>query len=197
MVYGAIEAAIDRVQGSNLWLTVGLREGKNREVKRVLEHLGLCVNRLIRISYGPFQLGDLKPGAVEEVRGRVLRDQLGEKLAKAAGADFVAADPLAGAEDRESTRRRHKRVKDRMRVVGGRLRGRALAAPRHECHPPDERQAARVALQHPRAFPWPAAAETTRVLDLFAGTGALGHRSALARRSAMRSSSRPASKDAA
>jgi 23S rRNA pseudouridine2605 synthase len=90
MVYGAVEAKIDRVQGTNLWLTVGLREGKNREVKRVLEHLGLGVNRLIRVSYGPFQLGDLKVGAVEEVRGRVLRDQLGEKLANASGADFAA-----------------------------------------------------------------------------------------------------------
>jgi 23S rRNA pseudouridine2605 synthase len=90
MVYGAVEAKIDRLQGTNLWLTVGLREGKNREVKRVLEHLGLGINRLIRVSYGPFQLGDLKPGAVEEVRGRVLRDQLGEKLANASGADFAA-----------------------------------------------------------------------------------------------------------
>lgn len=96
MIYGAVEARLDRVQGSNIWLTVGLREGKNREVKRVLEHLGLGVNRLIRISYGPFQLGDLKPGEVEEVRGRVLRDQLGEKLANAAGADFEA--PLRTAE---------------------------------------------------------------------------------------------------
>jgi 23S rRNA pseudouridine2605 synthase len=91
MVYGAVEAKIDRAQGSNVWLTVGLREGKNREVKRVLEHLGLGVNRLIRISFGPFQLGELQPGTVEEVRGKVLRDQLGEKLASAAGADFSAA----------------------------------------------------------------------------------------------------------
>ena len=90
IVYGAVEAAIDRVQGSNLWLNVGLREGKNREVKRVLEHLGLSVNRLIRVSYGPFQLGEMKPGEVSEVRGRVLKDQLGEKLARAAGADFTA-----------------------------------------------------------------------------------------------------------
>jgi 23S rRNA pseudouridine2605 synthase len=90
IVYGAVEAVIDRVQGTNVWLVVGLREGKNREVKRVLEHLGLAVTRLIRISYGPFQLGELKPGEVAEVRGRVLRDQLGEKLAHAAGADFEA-----------------------------------------------------------------------------------------------------------
>ena len=90
MVYGAVEARIDRVQGTNVWLTVGLREGKNREVKRVLEHLGLEVNRLIRVSFGPFQLGELGTGEVEEVRGKVLRDQLGEKLAVAARADFAA-----------------------------------------------------------------------------------------------------------
>ncbi len=104
IVYGAVEATIDRIQGSNVWLNVGLREGKNREVKRVLEHLGLSVNRLIRVSYGPFQLGDMKPGEVSEVKGRVLRDQLGEKLARAAGADFLA--PLrqpapSGAGDRK------------------------------------------------------------------------------------------------
>ena len=90
MIYGAVEATIDRLQGANVWLLIGLREGKNREVRRVLEHLGLSVNRLIRVSYGPFQLGDLEPGEVREVRGRVLRDQLGEKLALAAGADFDA-----------------------------------------------------------------------------------------------------------
>lgn len=88
MIYGAIEASIDREQGGNLWLTIGLREGKNREVKRVLDHLGLAVNRLIRISYGPFQLGDLPPGGVQEIRGRVLRDQLGQKLIEKAGLDF-------------------------------------------------------------------------------------------------------------
>jgi 23S rRNA pseudouridine2605 synthase len=90
IVYGAVEATVDRVQGSNVWLNVGLREGKNREVKRVLEHLGLSVGRLIRVSYGPFQLGEMKPGEVAEVRGRVLRDQLGDKLTRAAGADFAA-----------------------------------------------------------------------------------------------------------
>jgi 23S rRNA pseudouridine2605 synthase len=88
--YGAIEAVVDRMQGSNVWLVVGLREGKNREVKRVLESLGLKTNRLIRISYGPFQLGDLADGEVREIRGRVLRDQLGPALADRARADFEA-----------------------------------------------------------------------------------------------------------
>lgn len=88
--YGAMEATLDRVQGSNLWLTISLREGKNREVKRVLAHLGLSINRLIRVSYGPFQLGELAAGTVREVSGKVLRDQLGSKLAAAAKVDFAA-----------------------------------------------------------------------------------------------------------
>jgi 23S rRNA pseudouridine2605 synthase len=79
--YGPVEARLDRQQGSNLWLTISLREGKNREVKRIAEHLGLTVNRLIRISFGPFALGDLREGAVEEVKRRVLADQLGPTLA--------------------------------------------------------------------------------------------------------------------
>ncbi len=69
--------SIDRVQGANAWLTVGLREGRNREVRRAMEEIGLAVNRLIRIGYGPFRLGELAPGAVEEVRQRVLADQMG------------------------------------------------------------------------------------------------------------------------
>lgn len=68
---------LDRIQGANAWLTVGLREGKNREIRRALTAINLTVNRLIRISYGPFRLGTLEPGDVEEVRGKVLRDQLG------------------------------------------------------------------------------------------------------------------------
>jgi 23S rRNA pseudouridine2605 synthase len=83
--YGPVEARIDREQGANLWLTISLREGKNREVKRIAEHLGLTVNRLIRVSFGPFALGDLADGAVEEVKRRVLADQLGAKLAEAFG----------------------------------------------------------------------------------------------------------------
>lgn len=88
--YGSIEAILDRQQGSNTWLTLGLREGKNREVKRVLEHIGLSVNRLIRLSFGPFQLADLGDGEVREIRGRVLREQLGERLVSESGADFDA-----------------------------------------------------------------------------------------------------------
>ncbi|HET7679349.1 MAG TPA: pseudouridine synthase, partial [Xanthobacteraceae bacterium] len=86
--YGAVEATLDREQGANIWLTFAIREGKNREVRNVLEHLGLQVNRLIRISYGPFQLAEMREGAVEEVRTRMLRDQLGERIAALAGADF-------------------------------------------------------------------------------------------------------------
>jgi 23S rRNA pseudouridine2605 synthase len=88
--YAGIEAKLDRVQGANCWLTIGLREGKNREIKRVLEHLGLNVNRLIRVSFGPFQLGELAEGGLEEVRARVLRDQLGPSLLQESGADLDA-----------------------------------------------------------------------------------------------------------
>ena len=69
---------IDRIQGANAWLTVGLREGKNREIRRAMAAINLTVNRLIRVSYGPFRLNDLQPGEVEEVKGKILRDQLGQ-----------------------------------------------------------------------------------------------------------------------
>jgi 23S rRNA pseudouridine2605 synthase len=89
--YGPIEARIDREQGGNVWLTLGLREGKNREVKRVADAMGLTVNRLIRVSFGPFALGDLAPGDVTEVKPRVLKDQLGAKLTAELGLDAPAA----------------------------------------------------------------------------------------------------------
>src|SRR5207237_6210642 len=109
--YGPIEARLERAQGSNVWLIFAMREGKNREVKNVLGHLGLKVNRLIRVSFGPFQLGELAAGEVTEVKTRTLRDQLGERLAAAAGVDFSGA-PAAPA-----------RGSALMRIVGGRLRG--------------------------------------------------------------------------
>lgn len=76
---------IDRQQGANAWLTVGLREGKNREIRRAMEAVHLSVNRLIRTSYGPFQLGELKSGEVEEIKRKVVRDQLGIELADNSG----------------------------------------------------------------------------------------------------------------
>jgi 23S rRNA pseudouridine2605 synthase len=88
--YGPIEAHLDREQGANVWLTFAIREGKNREVRNVLAHLGLKVARLIRVSFGPFQLGELPAGAIEEVKTRHLREQLGERLAALAGSDFAA-----------------------------------------------------------------------------------------------------------
>ncbi|GGE40322.1 hypothetical protein GCM10011367_13480 [Marinicauda pacifica] len=78
VTYGPIEASVDRRTGANIWLTVGLREGKNREVRKVLNALGLQVNRLMRVAYGPFQLGALAKGETEEVKLSVLRDQLGK-----------------------------------------------------------------------------------------------------------------------
>ena len=77
MRYGPIEAGLDAIKGDNAWLTVSLREGKNREIRRVMEHLGLPVLRLLRVAFGPFVLGRLPRGAVEEVPAKVLREQLG------------------------------------------------------------------------------------------------------------------------
>ncbi len=76
--YKSIQAVLDRQQGANAWLTVTLTEGKNREIRKVMEHLGWPVNRLIRVAFGPFQLGSLKKGDVEEVKGKVLKEQLGQ-----------------------------------------------------------------------------------------------------------------------
>ena len=78
--YGPIAASLDEQRGGNAWLTVALAEGRNREVRRVLEHLGHPVNRLIRIAYGPFQLGNLPRGAAAEIRRKTLREQLGHPV---------------------------------------------------------------------------------------------------------------------
>ena len=72
-----MEVKIDRHQGANAWLTIGLREGKNREIRRAMAHIGMTVNRLIRTSYGPFRLNEMTPGEVEEIKPKILREQLG------------------------------------------------------------------------------------------------------------------------
>lgn len=97
--YGPIEATLERDQGANVWLVFAIREGKNREVRNVCAHLGLEVNRLIRVSYGPFQLGEVPEGQVEEVRSRVLREQLGEKVIEKSGAQFDAPSKSSRADD--------------------------------------------------------------------------------------------------
>ena len=111
--YGPIDATLERDQGANVWLVFAIREGKNREVRNVMAHLGLEVNRLIRVSYGPFQLGELAEGEVEEVKTRVLREQLGEKIAALAGADFTR--PMHGEPEQNPRKKRPTRRAGRSR----------------------------------------------------------------------------------
>lgn len=91
--YGPMEVEIERETGSNIWLTVGIKEGKNREVRKALDSVGLRVNRLIRTAYGPFQLGQLDKGEVKQVPSRVLKDQCGHLLAE----DAIQHDPTGRA----------------------------------------------------------------------------------------------------
>ena len=90
MFFGAIEAKLVSQKKDNCWIDIGLREGKNREIKRVLEHFNMKVTRLIRTSYGPFQLGELPKCEIKEVARRVLRDQIGIRLTGVAGLDFTS-----------------------------------------------------------------------------------------------------------
>ena len=100
-----MSVSLDRQQGANAWLTIGLREGRNREIRRAIEDIGLTVNRLIRVSYGPFQLGTLKPGAVEELRRRVVRDQLGLEIASEEAKPSRPARPARARRARPSSAR--------------------------------------------------------------------------------------------
>ena len=147
--YGAITATLDRQQGSNAWLTLGLREGKNREVRNVLGALRLDVTRLIRISYGPFQLADLPEGAVQEVKGRTLRDQLGERLIEQAGANFEApiAKPFANKPVRGD---RKKSDEDKPRISKGEDSGKERKPAARRKSPEEKREEARDRLQTKR-----------------------------------------------
>ncbi|WP_349437502.1 pseudouridine synthase [Pararhizobium sp. A13] len=134
VLYGSIEATLDKVQGSNVWITMGLREGKNREIKNVMGALGLDVNRLIRISYGPFQLGELPEGRAQEIRGRTLRDQLGPRLIEDAKANFDAPifDAAPAEEEKPqknewSAGKPETRERDAFREKAGDKRERALS----------------------------------------------------------------------
>jgi 23S rRNA pseudouridine2605 synthase len=104
--YGAIEAAVDSRTGRNAWLTLALKEGKNREVRRVCAHLGLQVNRLIRIAFGPFQLGGLARGAIEEVPASALERHLG--IAPRSKAGWAKAKPRPRSKRSGEARRRAK-----------------------------------------------------------------------------------------
>ena len=131
VVYAPIDAVLERVQGGNAWIAMSLTEGKNREIKRVLAHLGLDVTRLIRVSYGPFQLGDLPEGAAEEVRLKVLREQLGKNLAELAGVDFSApARELTAAEREEMRQRADKRPRKHVSVLRQQRAEQAASGPR-------------------------------------------------------------------
>jgi 23S rRNA pseudouridine2605 synthase len=128
--YAGVDAKLDRVQGANVWISLGLREGKNREVKRLLEHVGLAVNRLIRLSYGPFQLGELDEGAVEEVKTRILADQLGEALAAQANVDLDG--PVFDREPEPEPERERPSRRDDKRGARSGARDDRAARPRRE-----------------------------------------------------------------
>ncbi len=107
--YGPIAARLDRIQGDNSWLTFAIREGKNREIRRICEYLGLKVNRLIRIAHGPFQLGDLAKGAVAQVPRKQLREQLGKLLESMEGGTEKSPDQTGRASKRPHPPLRGKR----------------------------------------------------------------------------------------
>jgi 23S rRNA pseudouridine2605 synthase len=138
ITYGPIEARLDREQGANVWLTFAMREGKNREVKNVLGHLGLAVNRLIRVSFGPFQLGDLPEGAVDEVRTRHLREQLGERVATAAGLDF--AGPIEDQARQSAARAAPARPEPKTKGRGSAARATEDAGPRAKVRVRDDQK---------------------------------------------------------
>ncbi|GGF16023.1 pseudouridine synthase [Aliidongia dinghuensis] len=147
--YGEIKVEFERQKGSNAWVTVALTEGKNREIRRVFEHLGYVVTRLIRLSYGPFQLGLLPRGAIEEVPRRVLRDQLG----------------LGAAKDKGATTRKMLSLKDKPAAEPAKARVRPPKPHRAVEPPPKRGRRAEGRAQgdpHPAAVAKPVGARATR-----------------------------------
>ncbi len=140
--YGAISATLDSAQGANSWLTVAVREGKNREVRKIMEHLGLAVNRLIRVSFGPFQLLDLKPGQVEPVKRSALREQLSRQVVEELGlmlddeeedatsADNKARPPRRVVKNKTPPRKDDGKKSSTKKVPAGAAAGRGKPKPR-------------------------------------------------------------------
>nr|WP_306265172.1 pseudouridine synthase [Pararhizobium sp. IMCC3301] len=145
ILYGGIEAQLEREQGANVWLVLGLREGKNREVKKILEHLGLAVNRLIRISYGPFQLGDLATGSAREIKSRTLRDQLGEALVAEIGLSFHGPETDSEPADSAGQKRSSRAAPASGRKAGA--PGKAGSGPRPQTRKPKPRDRQAEALE--------------------------------------------------
>jgi 23S rRNA pseudouridine2605 synthase len=149
--YGPIEATLDREQGANVWLGFAIREGKNREVRNVLGHLDLQVNRLIRVAFGPFDLGDLRGGAIAEIETVALREQLGEAIADEAGCDFISPIVERETPARSRQQRRQDRHEGR-RTQRGLDRGKrelALFLPRSGGEPNASHQTPRPRLAPP------------------------------------------------
>lgn len=152
--YGPIEAAVDRQQGANAWITMGLTEGKNREIRRICQHFGWPVSRLIRIAYGPFQLGEMQPGQVTEVKGKLLKDQIkfgndwNPELSRAlppVPAD-IQREEREARDARKAARGPKKNPEERhypeARKRWGDKRDGAMAKPEREARPAKDRKAA-------------------------------------------------------
>lgn len=145
-----MQVTLDRQQGANAWLTVGLREGRNREIRRAMDAVGLTVNRLIRLSYGPFKLDDMEPGEVREVKPRVLRDQLGLKE-EDEGPGVTIARANSGRPSRAGAREAKGAARPRMAGQAGARDLTAAADPSASLRAEKGRPAARGAKGAPRS----------------------------------------------